>query len=272
MGEWQPSEQFFQWLTAAETSEGAIGRPYPFCLAFPLEADPSTLGEISQWQVEWEWDGIRAQLIRRTGQSFIWTRGEELVSDRYPEVLSAAEHLPWGTALDGELLPWRDGVLPFAQMQRRIGRKLLSKKLLEEIPVIFLAYDLLELDAVDVRNQSIEWRREQLEEIVCTWHFKPLAFTCGRGRLLGDLALIRAESRKRNVEGLMLKRRSSPYRVGRQRGDWWKWKINPYTVDAVLIYAHNPARENERRFILTTLSGFGIAKIIWSHLLKPIPV
>ena len=138
MGDWQPTVQFFQWLTAAETSEGAIGRPYPFCLAFPLEDDPSLLGKVSEWQAEWKWDRIRAQLIR-SRESFIWTRGEELVSDRYPEVLSAAELLPGGVALDGELLPWSDGlVLPFAQLQRRIGRKLLSKKLLEEVPVVFL--------------------------------------------------------------------------------------------------------------------------------------
>ena len=239
MGEWVPTEEFFQWLTAAETSEGAIGRPYPFCLAFPLEGSPSSLGEINEWQAEWKWDGIRAQLIRRSGQSFIWSRGEELVSDRYPEVLSAAEHLPWGTALDGELLPWRDDfVLPFAQLQRRIGRKLLSRKLLEEIPVIFLAYDLLELDGKDVRDQSLEWRRKELAEIVGTLaHSQLLLSPIVEAASWENLELIRAESRKRYVEGLMLKRRSSPYRVGRQRGDWWKWKVNPYTVDAVLIYA-----------------------------------
>ena len=137
------------------------------------------------------------------------------------------------------MLPWRDDlVLPFAQLQRRIGRKLLSRKLLEEIPVIFLAYDLLELDGEDVRDQSLEWRRKKLEEIVGTLaHSQLLLSPIVEAVSWENLALIRAESRERYVEGLMLKRRSSPYRVGRQRGDWWKWKVNPYTVDAVLIYA-----------------------------------
>ena len=239
MGEWIPSEEFFHWLTAAETSEGAIGRPYPFCLAFPLEGSPSSLGEISEWQAEWKWDGIRGQLIRRSGQSFIWSRGEELVSDRYPEVLSAAERLPWGTALDGELLPWRDELRPSIRATAAADwTQASSRKLLEEIPVIFLAYDLLELDGKDVRDQSLEWRRKELAEIVGTLaHSQLLLSPIVEGASWENLELIRAESRERYVEGLMLKRRSSPYRVGRQRGDWWKWKVNPYTVDAVLIYA-----------------------------------
>ena len=258
MGDWQPSAEFYESLTAREElTEGVISRPYPFCLAFPLEGDPAALGRIGEWQVEWKWDGIRAQLIRRAGQTFIWTRGEELVTDRYPEVRAAAEHLPDGVALDGELLPWRDGrVLSFALMQRRIGRKVLSRKLLDEVPVVFLTYDLLELNGNDLREQDIDSRRQKLEEVVTmVGHSHLLISPIVLAASWEDLAITRDESRDRSVEGFMLKRRSSPYRVGRQRGDWWKWKINPYTVDAVLIYAQ---RGSGKRASLYTDYTFGV--------------
>ncbi len=243
-GAWSPTPDFYRQLVSSEDAQAEIARPdisrpYPFFLAFPIDGEPAGLGELDEWQAEWKWDGIRAQLIRRQGHSFLWTRGEELVTERYPEIVAESGALPDGTALDGELLPWKDGaVLPFAQLQRRIGRKNLGKKLLEEVPVVFLAYDLLELEGQDVRSQPLDWRRQRLEELVGSLHRPHLLLseivTAGSWEDLGEL---RRLSRQRNVEGLMLKRRSSAYGVGRQRGDWWKWKIEPYTVDAVLMYA-----------------------------------
>ncbi len=239
MGHWQPEPDFFQTLVAPETAEADISRPYPFFLAYPLEAGPESLGELEVWQVEWKWDGIRAQLIRRAGETFLWSRGEELVTQRYPEIGEAAAALPDGTVLDGEILAWADGqVLPFAQLQRRIGRQTLGKKLLSEVPAVLLLYDLLEWRGEDIRQWPLWQRREQLQALTSQLNDPrlPLSATVAAGSWQ-ELAERRAESRDRLVEGLMLKRRSSPYQVGRRRGDWWKWKIEPYTIDCVLIYA-----------------------------------
>lgn len=239
MGAWEPTADFYQALLHPDTEDADISRPYPFFLAYALEEAPDTLGEIDAWQVEWKWDGIRAQLVRRAGESFLWSRGEELVTDRYPEVADAAESLPDGTVIDGELLPWRDGsVLPFAQLQRRIGRKTLGKKLLKEVPVILLCYDLLELEGNDVRAEPQSWRRERLEALVNQInHPNLLLSSTVEAESWDALGELHGESRDRMVEGFMLKRKSAPYRVGRRRGDWWKWKVEPYTVDAVMIYA-----------------------------------
>jgi ATP-dependent DNA ligase len=260
MGDWQPSAEFYARLLGQETSDADISRPYPFCLAHPLEDRLASLGDVSEWQAEWKWDGIRAQVVRRAGQTFIWTRGEELVTDRYPELTELGARLPDGTVIDGEILPWRDGgVLPFAQLQRRIGRKTIGKKLLNEVPVILMAYDLLEWNARDIRDRPLAERRERLEALVAEMENEELRIEKISGSDLNsqfsilnshfqlsptvpaatwdDLAAARERSREINAEGLMLKRRSSIYRVGRVRGDWWKWKINPFTVDAVLIYA-----------------------------------
>ena len=166
MGDWTPSAHFFEGLIAAETSDANHSQPYPFFLAHPLEGEPETLGDVAHWQAEWKWDGIRAQLIRRKGQTFIWSRGEELVTDRFPEVAACAEMLPDGVVLDGELLAWRDGVLPFAVMQKRIGRKKLGKKILAEAPVVLMAFDLLEHAGKDVRLHPQAWRRERLESLL----------------------------------------------------------------------------------------------------------
>jgi ATP-dependent DNA ligase len=166
MGAWEPTPSFYRELMAADTSDADISRPYPFFLAYPLEGEPTGLGPIEEWQAEWKWDGIRSQVVRRAGQSFIWSRGEELVTDRYPELKTVADSLPDGTVIDGEILPWRDGaVLPFGDLQKRIGRKTLSKKLLQEIPVILMAYDLVEFDGTDLREQPLVVRRESLERL-----------------------------------------------------------------------------------------------------------
>jgi DNA ligase-1 len=257
MGDWEPTPAFYAQLVAAESADTNISRPYPFFLAHPLEGRPETLGDRAEWQAEWKWDGIRAQLIRRQSQTFLWSRGEELVTERYPELAEAASRLPDGTVLDGEILPWKDGVvLPFAHLQRRIGRKTLGKKLLEEVPVVLMIYDVLEEQGADVRPLSLIERRAHLEHIVAA---------TGDARLLlspvidagswEELARRWDESRARRVEGMMLKRRAAPYRVGRQRGDWWKWKVHPFTVDAVLMYAQ---RGSGRRASLYTDYTFGV--------------
>jgi DNA ligase 1 len=258
MGTWEPTATFYQQLTALEHQDADASRPYPFFLAYPIEGDlAEQLGDRAQWQVEWKWDGIRGQVIRRSGEGYIWSRGEELVTDRYPEVAEAAALLPEGVVLDGELLPWKDDkVLPFAQLQRRIGRKTLGKKMLADVPVIFLAYDLLEFEGQDVRDQPLLWRREQLTRLVEHTHHSGIRLSpVVEASSWDELAHLRDLSRKLGVEGFMLKRLESPYRVGRQRGDWWKWKIEPYTVDAVLIYAQ---RGSGKRASLYTDYTFGV--------------
>ena len=255
MGEWQPTADFWRALVAPDARDADVSRPYPFCLAYPLEGEVEDLGDPREWQVEWKWDGIRAQLIRRERRTFIWSRGEELMSGRFPELEALGALLPEGTAIDGEIMPWKDGVpLPFAQMQRRIGRKALGPKILAEVPVALVAYDLLELAGDDIRERPLEWRRAQLEAIAIRNSALVLSPVIRSGEW-GELKLLRQESRARKVEGFMLKRRNSPYRVGRRRGDWWKWKIDPFSVDAVLIYAQ-PG--NGRRASLFTDYTFGV--------------
>jgi DNA ligase-1 len=173
------------------------------------------------------------------GQTFLWSRGEELVTERYPEVAAAAERLGDGTVIDGELLPWKDGsVMPFAQLQRRIGRKTLGKKILQDVPVILMAYDLLEQAGADLRELPLSNRRSRLEEVIQGAADTRLLLSPDIATSTwSELAEVWQTSRSRRVEGMMLKRRSSPYRIGRQRGDWWKWKVAPFTIDAVLLYA-----------------------------------
>jgi DNA ligase-1 len=239
MGDWQPTPAFFEALVSSEGTETDISRPYPFCLAHALDASPEQLGDITDWQIEWKWDGIRSQLVRRAGQTFLWSRGEELVTDRYPELKLLGESIPDGTVIDGEILPWKDGkVLPFGELQRRIGRKAVGKKLLEEVPVVLMGYDLIEWEGRDVRNEHLAWRRVKLEELAASVNsvsfiFSPLV----QAASWEELTAKRDRSREQNVEGFMLKRKDSVYRVGRVTGDWWKWKVGPLTVDAVLIYA-----------------------------------
>jgi ATP-dependent DNA ligase len=255
MGEWQPTPEFWKQLIAPDTRDADISRPYPFCLAYPVEGDPRDLGPLAEWQVEWKWDGIRAQLIRRQWRTFLWSRGEELITDRFPEIEALGALLPEGTVIDGEVLPWRDGApLPFAQMQRRIGRKVLGHKILAEVPVVLIGYDLLEVHGEDIRERPIEWRRSQLEAMSPAGSALVLS-PIVEAATWDELADLRRQSRERKVEGFMLKRRGSPYRVGRRRGDWWKWKIDPYSVDCVLIYAQ-PG--NGRRASLFTDYTFGV--------------
>ena len=239
MGAWDPTPEFFQRLTAPDTSDADVSRPYPFFLAHPLEDEPSILGDAGDWIAEWKWDGIRAQLIRRAGRTFLWSRGEELLSGRFPEVEETGALLPDGTVIDGELLPWVGGSpLPFAQLQRRIGRKNLGRKILDEVPVVLVAYDLLEYAGTDIRSLPLSERRLRLAALIGSVPPGRLLLSAAVPAADWDAASkARREAREVGAEGLMLKRLSSGYGVGRRRGDWWKWKVDPHTVDAVLIYA-----------------------------------
>jgi DNA ligase-1 len=256
-GDWQPAGARFQALLAQQSTSSAPGQPYPFFLAHPLQGTPDALGEVASWIAEWKWDGIRAQLVRRAGQTFIWSRGEDLVTERFPEITAAAAALLEGTVLDGEILAWqRDAPLPFARLQQRIGRKRLTAKVLADAPVAFLVYDLLELQGADIRRQPLEQRRAALERVVSGLADPRLRLSPPvTGGSWAALAHFREQARERGVEGLMLKRRSSAYGVGRTRGDWWKWKVDPYSVDAVLVYAQ---RGHGRRASLYTDYTFAV--------------
>ena len=242
MGAWEPTPEAYRDLLVTEAGAGEdASRPYPFFLASPLEDPPETLGPAAEWQIEWKWDGIRAQVLRRQGRVWIWSRGEELITERFPELERTAQALlPDGTVLDGEIMAWRDGApLPFSTLQRRIGRKRLTDKVLSEAPAAFVVYDVLEEGGRDARERPLADRRAALERLVAP--ARPLFLPSPRIEAIdwADVARAREEARGRGVEGLMLKRLASPYRSGRRRGDWWKWKIDPHTVDAVLIYAQS---------------------------------
>lgn len=239
MGDWEPSSRVYHQIISSETGDTHISKPYPFFLAYPLDQDVNELGAPSDWQAEWKWDGIRAQLVKRNGRVFLWSRGEELVSDKFPEIAHAAAALPDGTVMDGEILPWADGhPLDFSKLQRRIGRKNLTSRILEAVPVILMVYDLMEFDREDVRETDLAWRYSTLSALVSK---NPDARIMLSQRLENSswesLAKGREQARSLGVEGLMLKRLASPYGVGRKRGVWWKWKVDPFAVDAVLIYA-----------------------------------
>lgn len=257
MGDWTPSASFYEGLLVEASDDTNVSRPYPFCLAHPLEVPPEELGDIADWHAEWKWDGIRAQLIRRDGQSFVWSRGEELITDRFPEILDICESLPDGTVLDGEILAWGEGKpQKFMALQRRIGRKLLSKKILQEVPAVLAAFDILELAGEDLREKPFEYRREQLASVVEANPVEALRISPRvPAESWEELGAAREGSRDQNVEGLMLKRLDSPYLVGRKKGLWWKWKIEPLTVDAVLIYAQ---RGSGKRASLYTDYTFGL--------------
>lgn len=238
MGDWAPTAEFFTGLREDRPSGDAGSRPYPFFLASPLVQDASALGPREEWLAEWKWDGIRAQVVRRAGEVFLWSRGEELVTDRFPEVAAAARALPDGVVLDGEILAYRDGVLPFAVLQTRIGRQKLLPRILAEAPAALMAYDLIEEGGDDIRGLPLVERRARLLALLSAGPSQLLVSPIVDAPTWSALAEARLEARGRNVEGLMLKRLSSPYATGRRRGDWWKWKIDPFTMDAVLLYAH----------------------------------
>ena len=244
MGNWDPAQISFDELVSAEHNESDVSKPYPFYLAYALEEDVSILGDINDWQAEWKWDGIRGQIIKRNDELFVWSRGEELMTDKFPEYQELRELLPNGTAIDGEIISLNPipgegfAVLPFAALQTRIGRKNITKKQLTEAPVGFIAYDLLEEHGNDIRAVPMAERRERLEQLLKHIdlpfiHLSPVLNLSS----WDELKKIRERSRDKGSEGIMLKKKDSEYKVGRKRGDWWKWKIDPLTIDAVMVYA-----------------------------------
>ena len=237
MGDWTPTADWFDRVLSPEHTDDDRSRPYPFALASPLDGDVASLGDPRDWQIEWKWDGIRAQLIRRGGDVHLWSRGEELITHRFPEITAAATHLPDGTVLDGEVLAFRDDrPLLFSALQQRIGRQKQVAQMSRTVPVVFMAYDILEHDGVDIRQRPQSERRALLDAVLASagvLRVSPLV----ESPSWEGLATLRDDSRARGVEGLMLKRQTSTYGVGRKKGDWWKWKIDPYSIDAVLIYA-----------------------------------
>lgn len=264
MGNWDPNTISFQQLVLEEHKTDYLSKPYPFYLAYALEEVPESLGDVNEWSMEHKWDGIRSQVILRNDEIFVWSRGEELVTDKYPEFEQFIGFIPNGTVIDGEILPYPKGQIgTFNDLQKRIGRKSVSKSLLTKVPVILKAYDLLEWQGTDIRQKPFSERRQLLEALFETVATTTLSHqksktteqseSGGTQRNRSDLPLQLSEtmqfdswqevakerelSREKHSEGLMLKRKDSPYLVGRKKGDWWKWKVDPLTIDAVLTYA-----------------------------------
>lgn len=241
MGNWDPNAITFQELILDEKSSDYQSKPYPFYLAYPIEAEVSDLGNPNDWAIEHKWDGIRSQTIIRDGEMYIWSRGEELVTDKYPEFQKLLEFIPNGTVIDGEILPFPDGQIgTFNDLQTRIGRKTVSADLLKKVPVIIKAYDLLEWNGHDIRNEPYSKRRKLLEDLYDQIKDKNLPILLSETITLDSWEAVteeRMKARELHSEGLMVKRKDSAYGVGRKKGDWWKWKIEPLTIDAVLTYA-----------------------------------
>ncbi|WP_238365293.1 ATP-dependent DNA ligase [Mesobacterium pallidum] len=242
MGDWTPQTTSWHALIEAEDAEAPLSRPYPFCLAHPVEDGPENLGPPTDWHAEWKWDGIRGQLILRGGEHFLWSRGEELMTDRFPEFARAKDVLPDGVVIDGEILAWDHATetpQSFANLQPRIGRKTVPKKLLKDAPAILYAYDLLEENGQDLRDRPFDERRSRLAHLLENQpDHSPLRLSPELAFDSWDaLASQRKSARENRAEGLMLKARASTYHAGRKRGDWWKWKLDPLTIDGVMIYA-----------------------------------
>lgn len=258
MGNWNPKETSFQSLILEENQEDDFSKPYPFYLAYQIEGEVQDLGDPEDWQAEPKWDGIRGQLIVRGGNYYLWSRGEELVSEKFPEFEASPYLLPDGTVLDGELLAFKNGkTLSFQSLQPRISRKNLTKKILKEAPVILRAYDLLEYKGKDYRSTPLEERRLKLEALFKEIEANPILQLSPTipYESWEELTEIRARSRAEGHEGIMLKRKIAPYEVGRKKGNWWKWKVDPLTIDAVLIYA---MRGHGRRANLYTDYTFAV--------------
>jgi len=240
MGNWTPDTITYEALIRAENPLDDISRPYPFYLAYAIDGEPENLGNPDDWQVERKWDGIRGQLIIREDNLFVWSRGEELVTDKFPEYHPLTDLLPNGTVIDGEILPFKDGLpLTFNVLQTRIGRKNVTKKILESAPVILMAYDLLEYEGEDIRQRPLRERRALLEKILIEHPTNDIIKLSEIVEIdqWEQAAAARADSRAHFSEGLMIKRLDSDYKIGRKKGDWWKWKVDPLTIDAVMIYA-----------------------------------
>ncbi|MFT7351878.1 MAG: DNA ligase-1 [Flavobacterium sp.] len=259
MGNWNPNEISFEDLILQENASDYLSKPYPFYLAYPIEVEISAIGNASDFSVEHKWDGIRSQTIIRENEIFVWSRGEELVTDKYPEFHVFSKIFPNGTVIDGEILAYsKNQIDNFNSLQTRIGRKTVSKALLAKVPVILKAYDILEFDGIDIRNKTYLERREILEKLYDSVKDKNVPFQLSERlqfETWEEVAAERAKAREMHSEGLMVKRNESAYQVGRKKGDWWKWKVAPLSVDAVLTYA---MRGHGRRSNLFTDYTFGI--------------
>ncbi len=259
MGKWNPATIDFQTLVLETSESEEDSRPYPFHLAYSIKESTEPLKSPKNWQAEWKWDGIRGQLIKRGGEHYVWTRGEELVTDRYPEFKSLVDSLPDGTVLDGEILAFSNGLpMDFRALQKRLGRKTVSKKLLTDIPVIFMAYDILEEEGKDIRQIRMEERRERMNKLIS--NIKCPGLQISPTIEFSDWKQLEesiSEARERRCEGFMLKNLDSAYLGGRKKGSWWKWKVEPYSVDAVLTFA---MRGHGRRANLYTDYTFGLWK------------
>ena len=257
MGNWRAETTTYHELIESSDPADQYSKPYPFYLAYALEGEPQNLGDVSEWQAEWKWDGIRGQIIIRNNELFVWSRGEELMTDKFPEFQELVEALPNGTVLDGEIIPFKDGKpLNFATMQTRISRKNVSKAILKSAPIVMIVYDILEFEGKDLRETPMKERRQILERMVkkqksCTLMLSKVLELDSWNKLIE----VRTTSRENNAEGLMLKRKDSTYKIGRKKGDWWKWKVDPLTIDAVMIYA---MRGHGRRANLYTDYTFAV--------------
>jgi DNA ligase 1 len=241
MGNWNPNTITFQELILDEQSSDYLSKPYPFYLAYPIEGEVEDLGNPEDWSIEHKWDGIRSQTIIRDNDIYVWSRGEELVTDKYPEFKSFVGIIPNGTVIDAEILAFPENEIgTFNDLQARIGRKTISANLLGKVPVILKAYDILEWEGKDIRNLSYIERRILLENLYDEIKDYTTSFQLSKRVALiswDDVAKERERAREMKSEGLMIKRNNSPYQVGRKKGDWWKWKIEPLVIDAVLTYA-----------------------------------
>jgi DNA ligase-1 len=260
MGNWEPQETSYQELLFSDHEEARKSRPYPFFLAHPLEGEAAELGPPEAWLAEWKWDGIRSQTIKRAGAWHLWSRGEELITPKFPDLEPLGSKLPDGTAIDGELLAWQDATpLPFSLLQTRIGRKNLSKKILEKAPAHIIAYDLMEWEGEDIRHLPLSERRALLRQLVEQLAI-PEQISLSEAVEFDNweqLAELREHARDYHSEGFMVKKQDSVYEVGRKRGNWWKWKVDPLTIDGVMIYAQ---RGHGRRANLYTDYTFAVWK------------
>lgn len=269
LGSWMPSADFHRALLDPAPQPGDRAQPYPFFLASPLEQPVAALGPLQDWLLEWKWDGIRVQLIRRGADIALWSRGEERLDGRFPEIEQVLQAMPGDAVIDGELLAWAaDGQapLPFTALQTRIQRRKPGPKVLSQTPVRVMACDLLERDGQDLRGLPLAQRRAQLQALLEEVGDARLQISPAvEAKSWEAAAVLREQARNRGVEGLMLKLRKSPYLHGRKRGTWWKWKIEPLTIDAVLIYAQ---AGHGRRSTLYTDYTFAV----WDHAGELVPV
>ncbi len=249
-GKWDIDTISFEELVSGSTINPDNSKPYPFCLAYPIDKDIHEMGDISEWTAEYKWDGIRGQITKRNGEVFIWSRGEEIVTDQFPELRDAAANISIDFAIDGEILAAKDDMIyNFQTLQQRLNRKVISKKMLAEIPIMFYVYDMLEYEGEDLRSKTFLERREMLEKFFSenkaeAFRLSPiLSFDSWDA-----LAALRQGARDINSEGVMLKRKDSIYHSGRKKGDWWKWKIDPLTIDAVMIYAQKGSGRRSQHY------------------------